>query len=264
MNYTIMCPGCGSQLKLFDSQVKQKRGFIRCTRCGQKIKYDLTKPDPVSTGFWADTEVPFKVGAQKRFLSIAKARQARMEKGEAALAIAAAPAPLSTPSISRVPQSFDRSQNHFQKFDMKTGQIISEKASPVQPASKTQAAAPKVPAMTAAPKPAAPTASPKPLTPAMRKLAELKKSLETYTARPAADHGQKAPRVPSMIKAPGPKSSANIPIAGRKAARTAGRARSSLTAVRPLHTQERTVRIQSSAGILNRLRALLSRFFQSK
>lgn len=122
MDFTIICPGCGSKLKLFDSQVKQKKGSIRCTRCGQKIKYDLSKPDPVQTGFWAETEVPFKVGAQKRFLSIAKARQKNPKQDFPAPVMAAnaeTPAP-------RIPPAFDRSHSQFQAFDMKTGTIVGD------------------------------------------------------------------------------------------------------------------------------------------
>lgn len=75
MNFTVICPNCGSRLQLFDSQIKKKKGTLRCVRCGSRIPYDLTQPRPVRTGFWPETEVPFKPGAQKKFLSIAKARQ---------------------------------------------------------------------------------------------------------------------------------------------------------------------------------------------
>lgn len=270
MNYTITCPGCGSRLKLFDSQIKQKQGFIRCTRCGQKIKYDLTKPDPVSTGFWADTEVPFKVGAQKRFLSIAKARQKHADEASPFTPAMAMPkSPELASSVSRIPQAFDRSQNHFQKFDLKTGQIIGEKPAPVQTAPKAAPVSPKTQAVMAAPKPAAPKAQPKPMTPAMRKLAELKKSLDAYSVRPAAPDGQAAPRTVPVSQArhaaaKSSRSAANIPISSRKAARTGGRAQSILPAERLLHTQQRPLRIQANTGLLNRLRSLFSAFFHPK
>lgn len=125
MDFTIICPGCGSKLKLFDSQVKQKKGTIRCTRCGQRIKYDLTKPDPVRTGFWAETETPFKVGAQKRFLSIAKARQKNPKQDFPAPVMAPMAA---APEAPRIPPSFDRSHSQFQAFDMKTGMILGDTA----------------------------------------------------------------------------------------------------------------------------------------
>ena len=120
MDFTILCPNCNTKLKLFDSQVKKKEGYIRCTRCGARIKYDLTKPQPAATGFWPDREVPFKPGAQRRFLSIAKAMQEK--PGQQFPQMAAAP----EPSAPRVPPSFDRSQGGFAKFDLKTGQILPE------------------------------------------------------------------------------------------------------------------------------------------
>ncbi len=254
MNYTITCPGCGSKLKLFDSQVKQKQGFIRCTRCGQKIKYDLTKPDPVGTGFWADTEVPFKVGAQKRFLSIAKARQARVEKGETPLPLGTAALP-DTSTASRIPQAFDRSQNHFQKFDMKTGQIIGETASPAatRPAKAQDFQMRNLPAqkkpVTTPPKPA------KPMTETMRKLEELKHSLDTYTVtRSAPSTTPKPVETPSIdIRKP-----ANIPITDRKAARHTGNARHT-AAIRPIHlTSKSFPKLQPAGGFVARIKSLLA------
>lgn len=128
MDFTILCPNCNTKLKLFDSQVKQKEGYIRCTRCGARIKYDLTRPQPAATGFWPDREVPFKPGAQRRFLSIAKAMQEK--PGQQFPQTAAAP----EPSAPRVPPSFDRSQGGFAKFDLKTGQILPEGKEAATPA----------------------------------------------------------------------------------------------------------------------------------
>lgn len=120
MDFTILCPNCNTKLKLFDSQVKKKEGYIRCTRCGARIKYDLTKPQPAATGFWPDREVPFKPGAQRRFLSIAKAMQE--EPGQQLPQMA----PVPETSAPQIPPSFDRSQGRFQKFDLKAGQILPE------------------------------------------------------------------------------------------------------------------------------------------
>lgn len=163
MDFTIICPGCGSKLKLFDSQVKQKKGTIRCTRCGQRIKYDLTKPDPVRTGFWAETETPFKVGAQKRFLSIAKARQKNPKQDFPAPVMAPTAA---APEAPRIPPSFDRSHSQFQAFDMKMGMVLGNAAkeasvsvaSPApQPVYTRSSPAPRIPT---SPRPTEPSTAP--------------------------------------------------------------------------------------------------------
>lgn len=257
MNYTITCPGCGNKLKLFDSQVKQKQGSIRCTRCGQKIKYDLTKPDPVSTGFWADTEVPFKVGAQKRFLSITKARQKQAENGTLSpLAALSAPSPEST-GISRVPEAFDRTQNHFQKFDMKTGQIIGAASSPA--ASQHPAPVPTVPFQNV-PKPAAQPAKPaKPLSPTMQKLEDLKRSLDDYKSTRNISHTEPSPAARSALS----RKPANIPVSTQKAARLADSRRASASIARPLRLMSKSFpKLQPSSQFLSRLRTLFSSFFK--
>lgn len=151
MNFTVICPNCGSRLQLFDSQIKKKKGTLRCVRCGSRIPYDLTRPRPVRTGFWPETEVPFKPGAQKKLLSIAKAHQKNPDFQLRPLAERPPEdRPVPAPSAaSRVPPSFDRSQNAFQKFDLKTGQIISSTAPAAksaprpQPAPETAAPAPR-------------------------------------------------------------------------------------------------------------------------
>lgn len=157
MNFTVICPNCGSRLQLFDSQIKKKKGTLRCVRCGSRIPYDLTQPRPVRTGFWPETEVPFKPGAQKKFLSIAKARQKNPDFQLRPLAERPpedrpAPAPS---AASRVPPAFDRSQNAFQKFDLKTGQIIGSAAPAAKSAPRPQPASKAVPHPQPAPETAA-------------------------------------------------------------------------------------------------------------
>lgn len=127
MDFTIICPNCGARLRLFDSQVKQRKGAVRCTRCGCRIPYDLSQSRPQRTGFWPETEVPFKPGAQKKFLSLAKARQKNPDFQLRPLAESDARRLRETPpapDAPRVPPAFDRSQNAFQKFDMKTGRLL--------------------------------------------------------------------------------------------------------------------------------------------
>lgn len=140
MDFTILCPNCNTKLKLFDSQVKKKEGYIRCTRCGARIKYDLTKPQPAATGFWPDREVPFKPGAQRRFLSIAKAMQ---EKPGQQFPQTAPPA---ESAASRVPPAFDRSQGGFAKFDLKTGQVLPDRKEAASPAPASRTFTPRPPA----------------------------------------------------------------------------------------------------------------------
>ena len=119
MNFTLICPHCGTRLTLFDSQVKAQKGTVRCTRCGNRVRYDLTKPGAGQPGFWPETAVPFKPGAQNRFLSIAKARKENPNfKGFSAMS---APEAADAP---RIPPAFSRDQNTFQKFDLKTGQVL--------------------------------------------------------------------------------------------------------------------------------------------
>ena len=125
MNFTITCPNCQTSLKLFDSQIKKKEGYIRCTRCGARIKYDLNNPRLAETGFWPSREPAFKPGAQRRFLSISKAMQENPGQP-----FSASPVPQEAP-IPRFQPAFDRSASPFQKFDLKTGQILPNKGAPV-------------------------------------------------------------------------------------------------------------------------------------
>ncbi len=226
MDFTIICPGCGSKLKLFDSQVKQKKGTIRCTRCGQRIKYDLTKPDPVRTGFWAETETPFKVGAQKRFLSIAKARQKNPKQDFPAPVMAPAAA---APEAPRVPPTFDRSHSQFQAFDMKTGTIIGD----------------------AAQKPAAPSMPGGPFS-----MSSLPAAVRLKT--PAG-----SPSVPSVLSKAAPtQKTANVPMPGRKAARTRTPSPGSL---RIPHTPSGKIfSAASSQSFFSRLRSFFSSLFTKK
>ena len=127
MNFTLICPNCGTRLTLFDSQIKAKKGTVRCTRCGNRVRYDLTKPGAGQAGFWPETAVPFKPGAQNRFLSIAKAQKTDPDfKGFSAM-----PAP-ETPDAPRIPPAFSREQNSFQSFDLKTGQVIPSEKTPAK------------------------------------------------------------------------------------------------------------------------------------
>ena len=127
MNFTLICPNCGTRLTLFDSQIKAKKGTVRCTRCGNRVRYDLTKPGAGQAGFWPETAVPFKPGAQNRFLSIAKAQKIDPDfKGFSAM-----PAPETT-DAPRIPPAFSREQNSFQSFDLKTGQVIPSEKTPAK------------------------------------------------------------------------------------------------------------------------------------
>ncbi len=118
MNFSLTCPHCGTQLSLFERQIKARKGTVRCTRCGNRVKYDLDHPASGARAFWPQTEVPFKPGAQKRFLSIANAK-----KQNPAFTGISAPLP-KEPAAPRIPPAFDRTQNQFQKFDPKTGTIL--------------------------------------------------------------------------------------------------------------------------------------------
>ena len=118
MNYSLTCPNCGTKLSLFAGQIKARKGTVRCTRCGNHVKYDLDRPASGARAFWPQTEVPFKPGAQKRFLSIANAK-----KQNPSFTGFSAPLPKET-NAPRIPPAFDRSQNQFQKFDLKTGKIL--------------------------------------------------------------------------------------------------------------------------------------------
>ncbi len=160
MNFTLICPNCGTRLTLFDSQIKAKKGAVRCTRCGNRVRYDLTKPGAGQPRFWPETDVPFKPGAQNRFLSIAKAKQKNPDFD----GFSTPPAPAS-PETPRIPPAFSRDRNAFQKFDLKTGQVLPkettspETAPPAVSETKIRVAAP-VSSKTSHPKKekAAPTA----------------------------------------------------------------------------------------------------------
>lgn len=61
MNNTsvITCPNCKRQLTLFGEQIKARKGYIRCSGCGMRIHYDLTRRGGGS-GFWPKREIPFQ------------------------------------------------------------------------------------------------------------------------------------------------------------------------------------------------------------
>lgn len=155
MDFTVLCPNCGAKLHLFDSQVKRRKGTLRCTRCGCRIPYDLSQPRPVRTGFWPETEAPFKPGAQKKFLSLAKAHQQHPDFQLKPLSegrLAETELSGLRGSASRVPPAFDRSQSSFKAFDLKTGRVLDEAA----PLSRTPVPKPVRPAPPAGGRPRSP------------------------------------------------------------------------------------------------------------
>lgn len=114
MDFTITCPNCGTELILFDSQVKRRRGTVRCTRCRCRVAYDLSQPRPVRIGFWAETETPFKPGDRDRLLSVIRARQKKA---------GVLPDTPEAPVTPR-PRTDPARQSPFASFDLRTGQIL--------------------------------------------------------------------------------------------------------------------------------------------
>ncbi len=55
----IICPYCRRRLRLFQSQIKQKKGTVRCIGCGARIPYDLAHPGRIR-GFGPGRPVPFR------------------------------------------------------------------------------------------------------------------------------------------------------------------------------------------------------------
>lgn len=200
MDFTVLCPNCGARLHLFDSQVKRRKGTLRCTRCGCRIPYDLSQPRPVRTGFWPETEVPFKPGAQKKFLSIAKAHQNHPDfqlKPLAESRLAETELSGLRTGASRVPPAFDRSQSPFKAFDMKTGKVLDEAA----PLSRTPAPKPLRTAPPEAPARNVPKAPPEAHHPAHRRTAP-KPALRdaVRAAHPAAARPIRSPGVLSRLR----------------------------------------------------------------
>ncbi len=116
MNFTLTCPNCGEKLRLFDMQIKRRRGTVRCTRCGSRVAYDLSCPRPERIGFWAVEETPFKPAAKEKLLSVIRARQKK-----AGLTAAGKSSPAKMKSLR---QTTPRPDSPFQAFDLRTGQII--------------------------------------------------------------------------------------------------------------------------------------------
>ena len=128
MAFTLTCHVCGQKLTLFDLDVKKRKGTIRCNHCGAKISYDLDKRKIQESGFWAQTEPAFDSRAKNRLMNQLKREEARKE-GKAA--------PVSAHEAERA-HDFDNnpfaSKAGFAKFDLKTGQIVTEDTKPtVQP-----------------------------------------------------------------------------------------------------------------------------------
>ncbi|MGN0954198.1 hypothetical protein [Dialister sp.] len=126
MAFTLICHACGQKLTLFDLDVKKRKGTVRCTRCGARISYDLDKRNIQQSGFWATEEPAFDNRARNRMITQLKREEARKAKAE-----------------GKEPQNIiqmDQGSSHlhdfdenpfsakagFAKFDMKTGQIISD------------------------------------------------------------------------------------------------------------------------------------------
>ena len=128
MAFTLTCHVCGQKLTLFDLDVKKRKGTIRCNHCGAKISYDLDKRKIQESGFWAQTEPAFDSRAKNRLMNQLKREEARKEGNVA---------PVSSHEAERA-HDFDNnpfaSKAGFAKFDLKTGQIVTEDTKPaVQP-----------------------------------------------------------------------------------------------------------------------------------
>lgn len=125
MPFTLTCHACGQKLTLFDLDVKKRKGTIRCNRCGAKISYDLDKRKIQESGFWAQTEPAFDNRAKNRLMNQLKREEARQE-GKANVSVPQR-------EEERV-HDFDNnpfaSKAGFAKFDLKTGQIITDDKKP--------------------------------------------------------------------------------------------------------------------------------------
>ncbi len=136
------------------NQSEKRHGPLHALRQSGALRFDETGRR--AGGILAGNGRPFQAGraeslsvhcqsaekrAQNRFLSIAKAQKNNPDfKGFSAM-----PAP-ETAEAPRIPPAFSREQNSFQKFDLKTGQVLpSEKTptkAPPSPISETKTKTP--------------------------------------------------------------------------------------------------------------------------
>ena len=108
MAVTLVCHYCGQKLTLFSVDEKKRKGYVRCTRCGARIAYNLDQRRIQRTGFWARTVVPFDQGTRKR-IELSVRRNSHHEAAHPKSASHANPF---------------QSASGFAAFDMKTGKII--------------------------------------------------------------------------------------------------------------------------------------------
>lgn len=108
MAVTLVCHYCGQKLTLFSVDEKKRKGYVRCTRCGARIAYNLDQRRIQRTGFWARTVVHFDKGTRKR-IELSIRRNSHQEA-----------APKGTAS----PANPFQSAPGFAAFDRKTGKII--------------------------------------------------------------------------------------------------------------------------------------------
>ncbi len=134
MAFTLTCRVCGQKLTLFDLDVKKRKGTVRCNRCGARIAYDLDQRKVQQSGFWATEEPAFDARAKNRMMNQLKREEARKNGATTAAA------------ETQSGKAHDFGENPFAakagfaKFDLKTGEILGETATPRV---DTQKAAPK-------------------------------------------------------------------------------------------------------------------------
>lgn len=119
MPFTLTCHACGQKLTLFDLDVKKRKGTVRCNRCGARISYDLDKRKIQESGFWAQTEPAFDTRAKNRLMNQLKREEAR-KNGQTS------PTPIETTRAQDFDTNPFAAKAGFAKFDLKTGQIVTE------------------------------------------------------------------------------------------------------------------------------------------
>lgn len=126
MAFTLVCHACGQKLTLFDIDVKKRKGTIRCTRCGAHISYDLDKRNIQQSGFWATEEPVFDARTKNRMMKQIE----REEKRKALMEGKEQPPVLQMETNASHVHDFDNNpfsaKAGFAKFDLKTGEIISD------------------------------------------------------------------------------------------------------------------------------------------